>query len=77
MAGTVRTFAHIRTAPSMLISKANPLTRKITSQQTELSKIPLLKIEIHPPTPLITVLASSLSDGFGGSSEKQITPPLG
>ena len=37
MAGTVRTFAHIRTAPSMLISKANPLTRKITSQQTELT----------------------------------------
>ena len=80
MAGTVRTFAHIRTAPSMLISKANPLTRKITSQQTELTMenfVTQFKIEIHPPTPLITVLESSLSDGLGGSSEKQITSPLG
>ena len=32
-----RNSQNIRTAPSMLISKANPLARNITSQQTELT----------------------------------------
>lgn len=60
-----RNSQNSRTAPSMLTSEANLLTRNITSKQTELTiEISLLKIEIHPPTPLITVLESSLSDGL-------------